>query len=84
MSRFWPDGLPITVRCDALATPQAFAWAGHRHTVTRVVERWRVEDGWWHKRIWREYFALTTATGLLVEIYHDVRTHSWRLQRLYD
>jgi integrase/recombinase XerD len=36
MSRFWPDGLPITVTCDALATPTAFAWADHRHTVFYV------------------------------------------------
>src|SRR6266576_6629720 len=36
MSRFWPDGLPITVTCDALATPTAFAWADHRHTVAYV------------------------------------------------
>jgi hypothetical protein len=84
MTRFWPEGLAITVTCDLLATPEAFAWSGHRHTVNRVVERWRVEDGWWQRRIWREYFTLLTDTGLLVEIYHDVRTHSWRLQRLYD
>ena len=84
MTRFWPEGLPITVTCDSLATPRAFTWSGHRHAVNRVVERWRVGDGWWHRRIWREYFTLTTSTGLLVEIYHDVRTHAWRLQRLYD
>jgi hypothetical protein len=47
MSRFWPDGLPITVTCDALATPTAFAWADHRHIVVAVLERWRVDESWW-------------------------------------
>ena len=40
--------------------------------------------GWWRRRVWREYFTLTTHTGLLVLIYHDVRDDSWRLQRVYD
>jgi hypothetical protein len=84
VTRFWPDGLLIAVSCDALATPQALVWAGHRHIVAAVVERWRVDEGWWRKRVWREYFTLTTESGLLLQIYHDVPSHSWRLQRLYD
>jgi uncharacterized membrane protein (DUF2068 family) len=84
MSRFWPDGVPITVACDALATPTALSWQGNRHGVERIVERWRVDGGWWRRRTWREYFTLVTATGLLVTIYHDVRAGDWRLQRLYD
>jgi hypothetical protein len=84
MSRFWPDGLPISVTCDALAAPTAFAWADHRHNVFTILERWRVDEGWWRRRVWREYFTLTTHTGLLVLIYHDVRDDAWRLQRVYD
>ena len=84
MSRFWPDGLPIMVRCDTLAAPQAFTWEGYHHTVTALVERWRVDESWWRRRVWREYFTLTTHSGLLVLIYHDVRNDTWRLQRVYD
>jgi hypothetical protein len=72
------------VRCDALAAPQAFAWEGYHHTVTAIVERWRVDESWWKRRVWREYFTLTTHSGLLVLIYHDVRNDTWRLQRVYD
>ncbi len=43
MSRFWPDGVPIVVTYDELATPIAFSWERNRH----VVERWRVDEGWW-------------------------------------
>jgi hypothetical protein len=84
MSRFWPAGLPIAVTLDALATPTAFTWRTQRHSVARVVERWRVDEGWWKKRAWREYFQLVTRSGLLVLIYHDVRSGQWRLQRVYD
>ena len=66
MSRFWPDGLPITVTCDALTAPTAFAWQGHRHAVATILERWRVDESWWRRRVWREYFTLTTHSGLLV------------------
>lgn len=84
MSRFWNDGIPIEVTVDALAAPAAFVWRGRRHTVARVVERWRVDEGWWKRRAWREYFQLVTHSGLLVLIYHDVRIDQWRLQRVYD
>lgn len=84
MSRFWPDGVPIAVEYDALATPLVFGWDGHRHVVERVLDRWRVDEGWWQRRVWREYFQLTTRSGLLVLIFHDVRAQEWRLQRLYD
>jgi hypothetical protein len=84
MSRFWPDGVPIVVTCDALATPTELVWQGHSHMVAQVVERWRVDESWWRRRVWREYFQLITHSGLLVLIYHDVRAAEWRLQRLYD
>lgn len=84
MSRFWADGLHITVVSDALFAPVSFTWQTHRHMVATILERWRVDEGWWKRRVWREYFTLTTHSGLLVLIYHDVRTDTWRLQRLYD
>ncbi|MCB0209356.1 MAG: hypothetical protein KDJ52_08505 [Anaerolineae bacterium] len=49
-----------------------------------VAKRWRVDQDWWRGRIWREYFKLTTKTGLLVIIYRDLLTGEWFLQRLYD
>lgn len=84
MSRFWPPGLPITVVSDTLATPQILVWEGRRHPVLRIHERWRVDEGWWGIRAWREYFTLITNTGLLLTLYHDVPRGQWYLQRLYD
>ena len=84
MSRFWSQGVPIVVMTDDLATPTTLIWGEHRHVVEQIIDRWRVDAGWWQRRIWREYFQLTTKSGLLLLIYHDVRAGEWRLQRLYD
>jgi hypothetical protein len=43
-----------------------------------------IDEDWWSDPIRRDYFKLYTQTGLLVEIYHDLRHHTWYLQRVYD
>lgn len=84
MSRFWPDGLEISVAADAEATPLQIRWGRQTHAVAQIRERWRVDQGWWQRRVWREYFTLLTDTGLLVQIYHEAPAGAWRLQRVYD
>lgn len=84
MTHLWPRGTPIVVVFDQTYTPQRFIWQGHRHRVQRITKRWRVDQDWWRRRIWREYFKLSTATGLLVVIYRDLLSDRWYLQRLYD
>ncbi|MEA3459622.1 MAG: hypothetical protein U9R11_02940, partial [Chloroflexota bacterium] len=66
------------------AWPRSFEWRGRTHPVKEMCRRWRVDEGWWRSRIWREYFKLVTATGLLVVIYRDKLTDRWYLSRLYD
>ena len=84
MTRFWPAGLPIAVVADALAAPTAVRWQGARHTVTRIVRRWRIDQQWWRTQICREYFLLWTESGLLLLVFRDVLRDEWYLQRLYD
>jgi hypothetical protein len=83
MTRFWPHGLPITVRADALATPELFVWDETAHPVERVLRRWRIDQQWWEQRIAREYFLVRTKSGLLVTLYRS-RAGGWYLQRVYD
>ncbi len=84
MTRLWRDGSTILVRADEMGVPLSFTWQGHRHAVTKVTKRWRVDEEWWRRRIWREYFKLTTRSRMLVIVYRDLLTGQWCLQRLYD
>lgn len=84
MTRLWPVGLPIEVQVDSAGCPLFLVWQGRTHTVEGVAKQWRVDLGWWQVRLWRDYFKLTTDTGLLVVIYQDLVRGTWRLQQLYD
>jgi len=84
MTRLWPDGSPITIITGEAGEPSHFIWQGQTHVVNDITRRWRVNLDWWRQRIWRDYFKLTTETGLLVIIYYDLQTRQWYLQRLYD
>ena len=84
MTHLWPKGTPITVLFDQMYSPQQFMWRGKKHRVKQITKRWRVDQDWWQRRIWREYFKLSTGTGLLVVIYRDLVSGQWYLQRLYD
>ena len=84
MTRLWREGDPITVTSDATAAPLTFAWRGQTHRVAAIGRRWRIDIEWWRGRIWRANFKVSTDTGLLVEIYQDLLTGRWYLQRLYD
>ena len=84
MSRLWPTGEAIGVMADDSGVPQRLIWQGRPHAVHNVARRWRVDTDWWRGRVYREYFKLTTRSGLLVLIYHDLIADTWFVQRLYD
>jgi len=51
--------------------------------VREVINRWRVDDDWWRVPISRMYWVVATPT-MLLEIYEDLRTGDWYLQRVID
>jgi hypothetical protein len=84
MTYLWAGGDPIQVEVDERWGPVRFVWRARAHPVSEVTNRWRVDEEWWNRRIWREYFKLVTTTGLLVIVFRDLMTGEWYLQRLYD
>ena len=84
MTRLWIPGAAISAVVNAADEPTAFHWRSRDHAVDTILTHWRVDLRWWARRIWRDYFELTTMTGLLVVIYHDRVENAWYLQRLYD
>ena len=83
MTRLW-TGERIRMEVDRAGMPRRFTWKGQRHSVQDIAKHWRVDFGWWKLHIWRDYYKLTTQTGLLVVVYHDLLTGTWYFQQLYD
>jgi hypothetical protein len=86
MSRLFVPGLPIEIVAANRITPQRFTWEHRLHPIERIEDYWLADFGWWRKEsyIARDYFLLTTKTGLLVEIYRSLISDLWYLQRLHD
>jgi hypothetical protein len=91
MTRLWAEGEPVEV-WGGEETPAGFAWQGGRHGITGIRNRWRIHTRWWlptpeegnGRTIWREYVKVTTDSGLLCVLYHDLSNGSWFLSRVYD
>jgi hypothetical protein len=86
MSRLFIPSLPIEAVAANRISPQRFTWGNISHPVNRIEEYWLADFGWWRSEdyVARDYFLLTTKTGLLVEIYRSLVTDLWFLQRLHD
>jgi hypothetical protein len=84
VTRLWTAGDPIHARTNADGSLLAFRWRERDHVVEVVITRWRVDMRWWTLRLWRDYFELTTHSGLMVVVYRDMISDRWFLQRLYD
>ena len=83
MTRLWIPAQPITMQLTN-DLPGTFEWHKRNHHVSYVALHWRLDLTWWKDHIWRDYYKLTTHTGLLVVIYEDLLAGDWYLQQLYD
>jgi hypothetical protein len=84
MTRLWIPADAIAVEVGADDLPVSLTWQCDRHAVDEIIRRWRVDTLWWTQRVWRDYFELSTRSGLMVVIYHDRIGGAWYLYRLYD
>lgn len=84
MTCLWAEGDPCAVVLDTDGLPAHLRWRGGQHTVAAITNRWRVDEGWWLRRTWREYVTLTTSSGLLLTLFRDLDSGAWYVQRLYD
>jgi len=48
------------------------------------IARWKVETSWWTRPVVREYWKALLNNNLLCELYRDVSTNEWFLERVYD
>ena len=78
------DAGRLIVRLDSRHQPVSFVWEKRLHVIRRVVNEWRVDDGWWHRPLSRHYYQVITTSGWLVIFYWDRFGRTWHLERLHD
>jgi hypothetical protein len=85
VTRLWPKGEAVQMWGED-DMPEGFTWQGVSHSIESICNRWRVHTRWWELggSVWREYWKVTTDSGYLCLLYHDLRGGGWFLARLYD
>lgn len=48
------------------------------------IARWKVETEWWDQPVVREYWKALLNSDLLCELYHDLGSDEWFVERIYD
>ncbi len=74
-----PEELRVTANIEG--TPLTIIRNGRPERVTRIYQRWHVED---ELEVTRNYFRVRTSKGLIYDIYRDVVSNLWYLGRICD
>jgi hypothetical protein len=48
------------------------------------IARWKVEIEWWNQPVIREYWKALLNSTVLCELYHDLGSDEWFVERVYD
>lgn len=67
------DGEPLSVNFD-----------GRWLKVKSVWEIWRIKGKWWEREKEREYFQIEMEGNILCEIFKDMESGRWFIERIYD
>jgi hypothetical protein len=84
MSKLFQHAITITVEEDMQHRPISFLYKGKSRKVEQIFKQWRVIQEWWKRAIEREYFQVGTDAGIVCELYRDLSSGAWYLQRIYD
>jgi len=84
MSKLFKEAIRLEVEEGFQHRPTAFLYKERRERVRETLKRWRIVQGWWKRSIEREYFQVRTESGTVYELYRNLLTGVWYLQRIYD
>jgi hypothetical protein len=84
MSKLFHEAIALEVKEDIQHRPIAFLYKGGKEGIEELCEQWRVSREWWQSADDREYFRVRTVKGIVCEMYRDLLTGAWYLQRIYD
>lgn len=82
MTRFLTPPVAINVTLDHGRAPIAIA--GAYNGSLEPITRWKVEGSWWDRPVVREYWKAVLNNNLLCELYHDLASGDWFVERVYD
>ncbi|MGQ9546533.1 MAG: DUF6504 family protein [Dehalococcoidia bacterium] len=84
MSKLFKEAIRLEVEEDFQHEPATFLCQGKKERVKETLKQWRIVQGWWKRPVEREYFQVRTESGTVCEIYRDLLSGVWYLQRIYD
>jgi len=84
MSKLFHEAITLEVNEDIQHRPISFLYRARKEGVEEICEQWRASQGWWKSAVDREYFRVRTVRGIVCEMYRDLLTGAWYLQRIYD
>jgi hypothetical protein len=69
--------------------PARFTWREREYTVEEILLCWRLRDRWWEApgpggASDRRYYRMRCREGLLCDVYYDVASDIWVLDRVFD
>jgi hypothetical protein len=74
----------LQVTESAAREPVAIVYAGSERKVEGILCRWRMCQEWWKRPSERDYFRVRLDSGLICEVFRDIQSGCWQLQRVYD
>jgi hypothetical protein len=89
-------GDPILVAQYSNSQPRCFIWHGTTYWVKEALAMWHLRDRWWEAKIIgpaasprasasdRHYYRLECSPELICDLYYDLASDSWILDRIYD
>ncbi len=79
-----PRNIPLRVKADSHGYPISFNLGGRAYRVLEVIDRWRIDLGWWDVQISKDLFKVVTSDGSLWTLSRDLSGGEWYLDKMHD
>ena len=64
--------------------PRLVTYGARTRRVEDILARWRLSQEWWKSPLERDYYRVRLEGGIICELFRDLVTGSWHLQRIHD
>lgn len=78
-----PLPIKINVELNDQGLPARLIYGGLDRIIVGIDEHWREERLWWERPVQRDYFRTQLADGSLRNIFQNLLTHDWYLDRAW-